>query len=64
MGLCKKGLDIWKELDDSHASLQEREVLRGKMTHNNGFKYESYYDPSLISKTLELYLLIYQIKDE
>ncbi len=40
MGLCDHGLNIKKELIDSHASIVEREAMFGKRKGNNGFRYD------------------------
>jgi hypothetical protein len=49
-GLHNGGLDIRKELDDTHASLQDYELLWGKKKRNNCFKYETCNDAKLIPK--------------
>ncbi len=40
MGLCDHGLNIKKELIDSHASIVECEAVFGNRKDNNGFRYE------------------------
>jgi hypothetical protein len=47
-GLCNEGLDIRKELENSHVSIADHEVLWGKKRKHNGFKYESCGDIRLI----------------
>ncbi len=49
-GLHNGGLDIMKELDDTHVSLQDCELLWGKKKGNNGFKYKSCNDTALIGR--------------
>ncbi len=39
--LCNEGIDIKKELDDSHILVTECETLCGKKKNHNGFKYKS-----------------------
>jgi hypothetical protein len=39
MGPSTKGLDIQKELNDFHASLEDCEILWGKRKSNNDFKF-------------------------
>jgi hypothetical protein len=59
-GLHYGGLNIKKELDDTHASLQDCELLWGKKKRNNGFKYETCNEIKLIGRIQELYPLVHQ----
>jgi hypothetical protein len=59
-GLHNGRLDIRKELDDTHASFQDCELLWGKKKRNNGFKYETCNDVELWARIQKLYLLVYQ----
>jgi hypothetical protein len=40
MGMCDHGLNVRKELIDSHASIVECEAMFGKRKGNNGFRYD------------------------
>jgi hypothetical protein len=59
MGLCDHGLNIRKELADSHASITKCEAMFGKRKGNNGFRYDNCVEPSLIARMEELYV-VYQ----
>jgi hypothetical protein len=60
LGFSTKGLDIHKELNHFHASLEDCEVLWGKRKFNNDFKFLFYNDSSLVFKIHELWPLVYQ----
>jgi hypothetical protein len=49
-----------KELDDTHDSVQDYELLGGKKKGNNGFNYETRNDTKLIGRIQKLYPLVYQ----
>jgi hypothetical protein len=57
-GLHNGRLDIKKELDDNHASLQDCELLWGKKKGNNGFKYETCNETKLVGRIQEFYPLV------
>jgi hypothetical protein len=59
-GFCNGRLDIRKELDVTHVSLQDYELLWGKEKGNNAFKYEICNDVELISRIQKLYPHAYQ----
>lgn len=59
-GLHNGGLDIRKELDDIHASLQDCELLWGKKKWDNGFRYKICNDTKLILRIQEIYPLVHQ----
>jgi hypothetical protein len=50
MGLSAKGLDIRKELNDSHVSMEECECLLGPRKSKNGFKVTNCIEPSVVVK--------------
>jgi hypothetical protein len=52
LGLCGEGVDIRKELHDSHASLSDCEVLWGKRKSSNGWKYDSCNDPEMVARII------------
>jgi len=60
VGLCDHGLNIRKELIDSHASIAECEAMFGKRNDNNGFKYDNCVEPSLVARVEELYVIVYR----
>jgi hypothetical protein len=56
MGLCDHGLNIMKELIDSHASIDECETMFGKRKGNNGFIYDNCVELSLVARVEKLYV--------
>jgi len=60
MGLCDHGLNIKKELIDSHASIFECEAMFGKKKGNDGFRYDNCVEPTLVVRVEELYVVVYQ----
>jgi len=60
MGMCAHGLNIRKELIDSHASIVVCEAMFGKRKGNNGFRYDNCVEPTLVARVEELYVVIYQ----
>jgi hypothetical protein len=59
----KHGLNIRKELIDSHAFVAECEAMFGKTKGNNGFRYDNCVEPSLVARMEELYVIVYQKLD-
>ncbi len=59
-GLCGHGLDIKKELIDSHASIAKCEAMFGKRKNNNGFRYDNCVKLSLVAIMEKLYVIVYQ----
>jgi hypothetical protein len=60
MGLCDHGLNIKKELTNSHASIIECEAMFGKRTCNNGFRYDNCVEPTLVARVEELCVVVYK----
>jgi hypothetical protein len=60
IGLCDHGLDIRKELIDSHALIAKCEAMFGKRKCNNGFRYDNCVELNLVAKVGELYDVVYQ----
>jgi hypothetical protein len=60
IGMCDHGLNIRKELTDSHASIAKCEAMFGKRKGNNGFRYDICVEPSLVARVEELYVVVYQ----
>jgi hypothetical protein len=60
MGLCDHGLNIKKELIDSHASIVECEAVFGNRKNNNGFRYDNCVEPSLVASSVEELYVVYQ----
>jgi len=60
MGLCYHGLNIRKELIDSHTSIAECEAVFGKRKDNNGFRYDNCVELSLVARVEELYVVVYR----
>jgi hypothetical protein len=54
MGFSAKGLDIIKDLNDSHMFMEECECLLGLMKPKNGFKVTNCIQPSVVTKIQEL----------
>ncbi len=52
LGLCGEGVDIRKDLDDSHAPLNDCEALWGKRKSSNGWKYDSCNDPEMDARII------------
>ncbi len=59
MSLCDHGLNMRKELIDSHISIAKCEAMFGKKNNNNGFKYDNCVEPNLVTKVEELYVVVY-----
>jgi len=59
MGMCDHGLNIKKELVDSHASIVECEAMFGKRKGNNGFRYDNCVELTLVVRVEKLYV-VYQ----
>jgi hypothetical protein len=50
MGLSIEGLDIRKDLNDSHVSMEECECLLGPKKSKNGFKVTNYIEQSVVAQ--------------
>jgi hypothetical protein len=48
MGLYDHGLDIWKEIIDDHAYMEEYEAMFGKRKGSNGFTYDVCKDLNVV----------------
>lgn len=59
MGFSIEGLDIRKDLNDSHVSMEECECLLGPKKSKNGFKVTNYIEPSVVAKIQELWQIVY-----
>jgi len=59
MDMCDHGLNIRKELTDSHECIVECEAMFGKREGNNGFRYDNCVEPTLVARMEELYVVIY-----
>jgi hypothetical protein len=61
MGMCAHdGLNVKKELIDSHASIVVCEAMFGKRKNNNGFRYDNCVEPTLVARVEELYVIVYR----
>jgi hypothetical protein len=58
MGMCAHGLNIKKELIDSHASIVVCEAMFGKKKCNNGFRYDNCVELTLVARGEELYVIV------
>jgi hypothetical protein len=54
MGMCDHGINIRKELKDSHASITKCEAMFGKRKDNNCV------EPNLVARVEDLYVVVYQ----
>jgi hypothetical protein len=57
--MCDHGLNIRKELTDSHAFIVECEAMFGKRIGNNEFRYDNCVEPTLVARVEELYVVVY-----
>ncbi len=58
-GLCNEGIDTYKKLDDTNATVVECEVMCEKRKSHNGFKCQICTNPEITIRVLELYPLLY-----
>jgi len=59
MGTCAHGLNIGKELTNSHASIIVCETMFGKKKGDNGFRYDNCVESTLAARVEELYVVVY-----
>jgi len=59
MDMCDHGLNIRKELTDSHECIVECEAMFGKKKGNNGFRCDNCVEPTMVAKVEELYVVVY-----
>ncbi len=52
-------LDIRKEFNDNHASIEDCEVLFSERKGSNGFKFDPCNDNVLVAKVQKLYGVVY-----
>jgi hypothetical protein len=60
MGMCDHGLNIKKELTNSHASTIQCEAMFGKKKGNNRLRYDNCVELSLVVRMEELYVVVYR----
>jgi hypothetical protein len=59
MNMCDERLNIRKELNDNHASVEDCEVLFTKRKGFNGFKFDACNDNFLVARIQKLYGVVY-----
>jgi hypothetical protein len=60
MGLYDQWLHIRKEIIDAHASIEDCEVVFGKIKGSNGFRYDVCKDTKFVARVQSLYVIVYQ----